>query len=51
MNEWLYHVDNEQFMVSKGATGKEPEHSVGEGNCPQTYLCPTSHENLHSRTT
>jgi hypothetical protein len=51
MSEWLYHVDNEPFMVSEGATGKEAGHSIGEGKCPLTYLCPTSHENLQSRTT
>jgi hypothetical protein len=50
-NECLYRVDNEHFVDTEGGIGEDPEQQVGESKCPLTYLCPTSHENLLSRTT
>jgi hypothetical protein len=37
LNEWLLHVDNEQYMVLEGVIGDFHEHQHGEGNYPLTH--------------
>jgi hypothetical protein len=37
LNACLYHVDNEQFVVSKGGADEDLEQKFGEGKYPLTY--------------
>jgi hypothetical protein len=34
-------IDNGPLVESEEVAGEDPEHLVGEGKCPLTYLCPT----------
>jgi hypothetical protein len=49
LNEWLFHVDNEQSMFPEGVAGEVPKQQHGEGKCPLTYLCPI-HMIIHFHT-